>query len=470
MKDRVLKTHRGERIPTGIKVAYGAAEGSSAIFYALYSIFYMIFMTDVLGISASLAGIIIFVSHIWDALTDIGMGVLSDRTKSRFGRRRPYILGAALPFGILIWMMFSSPALEVNGIMQATYYVVILMLVFLSWTVYAIPYTAMTPEMTSNYNERTSLSSYKVVWAMVGAAVGSALPLAIVEEYADPQKGWEMVGFSFGIVCFVLILTTWRFTSGWERGSIDRDKLRFRDIVDAVVQNKPFRYVVGIYIFSMSFVYGFEALIVYYLEYYMKLSGDEISIFFLVMFSSSVFWVPFITYTAKRIGKNKAYAFFIGSVSIISSVGYMVIQPGQVYFLYFLALIGGNGMAAAYELVWAMIADVTEIEEFKTGKRREGLYYGVIMLLHKGISAVSMLLIGFYLDWIKYIPNLEQSEEVLFGLRIIQGPVSGGIYFVAAIIALIMPLTPKTYAALLKAIEAKKAGKTWDAESIEKII
>ncbi len=463
-------TKEEDRIPRGVKLAYGTADGSSGIFYGVYSTYYLFFMTDVVGISATLAGAIIFISHSWDAVTDIGMGIISDRTNSRFGRRRPYILGAALPFGILVWMMFYSPNLQINGILQAAYYIVILMLVFLMWTVYQVPYTALAPEMTSDYNERTNLISYKIAFAMVGAVVGTAVPLMIVEQYTNPKEGWGMVGFSFGIVCIVLLLTTWRFTRGWERGTVDVEKFDIKEMLQSVVSNRPFRYVLGLYLFSMSFVYGFEALAVYYLQYYLKLSPDHISLFMFVLFLSSVLWIPFVAFISGQIGKKNAFIVFLGCVSFITGSGFMLIQPGQEIFLYLLAIASGMGMASAYELIYAMIPDVTEIDEFKTGKRREGLIYGVISLLHKSTSAISMLLVGFYLDWIKYIPNLDQSTDVLFGLRLVQGPVSGAFLLTAVIIACFMPLTPKTYAALLKAIEAKRAGKNWDAASIEALM
>ena len=152
------------RIPTGIKVAYGSAELSSAIAYIVYAVYFLFFLTDVAGVSPEAAGIVLFLSHIWDGVTDPAMGIISDRTRGRFGRRRPYIFAVSVPFGLIIWLLFTAPGLD--GVALTAYYTVMSMLMYLALTILTVPYTALAPEMTCPCG-RAPLPSLRTATTMV---------------------------------------------------------------------------------------------------------------------------------------------------------------------------------------------------------------------------------------------------------------------------------------------------------------
>jgi GPH family glycoside/pentoside/hexuronide:cation symporter len=457
-----------ERIPLGVKVAYGGAEWSSSLVFTAIGIFFLPFLTDAVGISPSIGGSILFAAVMWDAVTDPAMGVISDRTRGRYGRRRPYLIAAAIPFGITFWMLFSSPSLDGNALV--IYYLAMALLMHTAITLVDVPYTALAPEMTKDYDERTSLVSYRVVWSQIGSIVGGAVPLLIVERFSEPKAGWSAMGAILGAACIFPILLTWHFTRGWERYAEDTESLKFRDMLDALVGNRSFRYVAGIYLFSITTVYIISAMAVYFLEYYIGLSGKQISGFLLFFFVCTVLWVPVITFASNRLGKRNAFILFMALWALAYGIGNLVVKPGQMLAVYLISVLGAAGAGSTYQLCWAMIPDVVEVDEFKTGRRREGLYYGVAILILKAGSAFALLIVGHVLERIGYVPGVAQPPAVLLGLRIMFGPLVAGLLIISIILAYFLPMTRNRHRALLEAIRAKKAGDEWSEEGFRELL
>ncbi len=456
------------KIPLEVKIAYGGAEWASSVVFTAYAVYFLIFLTDVVGIRPSVGGGILFAAAMWDAVTDPAMGIISDRTHSRFGRRRPYLLGVAIPFGLIFWMLFSGPPL--HGYKLPVYYLVMSLLMHGALTVLDVPYTALAPEMTKDYDERTSLMSFRVVWSQIASIFAAAVPLMIVKQFSDPKTGWSVTGAVFGFLCVFPILLTWRLTRGWERYVEDTEPLNFKDLSRAVFGNRSFRHVIGIYFFSATAVYATGTMAMYFLEYWMNFSESQISLFFLFFFVCTVLWVPIITLVSKRIGKRSAFMLFMGLWAGAYGIGNLIIRPHHVVLMYFLAALGAVGASASFLLCFSMIADVVEVDEFKTGKRREGLYYGVVTFVQKMGSALSLLILGQVLEQIGYVPNTTQSAPVLLGLRILFGPVLAGLILISIVIAIFFPMTRKRHKALLEAIEAKRSGAAWDETGFKELL
>jgi sugar (glycoside-pentoside-hexuronide) transporter len=457
-----------DRIPLGVKVAYGAAEGSSSLVFTAIAIYFLVFLTDVVGISPSVAGGIFFAAVLWDAITDPLMGIISDRTRSRYGRRRPYLLATAVPFGLAFWLLFTVPQFSEYWVI--IYYIVIALLMHTAITLLDVPYTALAPEMTKDYDERTSLVSYRVVWSQLTSIVGASVPLLIVERFSDAKTGWSVMGAVFGAACIFPILLTWRFTRGWERYAEDIEPLSFGDVIGALFGNRSFRYVVAIYLFSITTVYMVGAIAVYFLEYWIGFSEDQISMFFLFFFACNLLWIPVITFISNRLSKRAAFMIVMTTWALTYGIGNLLVQPGQTLVIYLLAVLGAAGSVGTYQLCWAMIPDVVEVDEFKTGKRREGLYYGVAIFILKVGSAFALLIVGQVLEVIGYVPNVEQSPDVLLGLRIMFGPVVAALLILSVTFAYFMPMTRDRHKALLEAIRAKKAGEEWNEDDFKELL
>jgi len=354
--------------------------------------------------------------------------------------------------------------------MLVGYYIIMALLMHTVITILDVPYTALAPEMTRDYDERTRLVSFRVVWSQVGSIVAAAVPYLIVQRFNDEKVGWSFVAAAFGLVCLFPILLTWHFTRGWERYSEDIESLSFRDIADAILGNRSFRYITGIYLFSVTAVYVSGSVAVFFLEYWMEFSETQISWFLLFFFGCTILWVPVITVVSNRIGKRGAFILFMTLWALTYGIGNLVVQPHQIVIMYALAIFGSIGAGTSFQLCWAMIPDVVEVDEFKTGKRREGLYYGVAIFTLKAGSAVALLIVGQIIEGIGYVPNAIQSSSALLGLRIMFGPLIAGLVIVSILIAFFLPMTRERHRALREAIEAKKAGELWKENGFKELL
>ena len=457
-----------ERIPLGVKIAYGGAEGSVTTVWTAFAVYFLFFLTEVVGISASVGGMVLGVAVLWDAVTDPAMGIISDRTHSRYGRRRPYIIASAVPFCVTFWLLFSTPPL--HGFLRVAYFVLMAVLMHTAMTVLSVPHAALVPEMTTDYDERTSLASYRFAWSVIGSLFSAVLLLLIANRFEDRTVGWSVAAAVVGFLCLFPILLTWRYTRGWERYSESSEIMNIRDMRDAIFGNRSLRYALCIFIFGITANYAGGSIAVYFLEYWMGFSKEQISLYWLIFFVSNLLWVPVILYLSYRMGKRGAYIICIGIGAITYGVGNIMVQPGQVLVMYVLSVIGALAAAATYQLLWAMIPDVVEVDEFKTGKRREGLYYGVYLLTTKLASALALFIVGQVLEFIGYIPNIEQPHSVLLGIRLLFGPGVGGLLLISAVITIFFPMTRKRHKALLKAIEAKRTGVPWNEGEFKELL
>jgi GPH family glycoside/pentoside/hexuronide:cation symporter len=209
---------------------------------------------------------------------------------------------------------------------------------------------------------------------------------------------------------------------------------------------------------------------VYFLEYYIGLSGTQISVFFLFFFVCTLIWVPVITVASNRLGKRNAFILFMALWALAYGIGNVVVKPGQMLGVYLISIIGAAGAGSTYQLCWAMIPDVVEVDEFKTGRRREGLYYGVAIFILKTGSAFALLIVGHALERIGYVADAVQPPAVLLGLRIMFGPLVAGMLVISIILAYFMPMTRDRHKALLEAIRAKKAGDEWNEEGFKELL
>jgi len=344
------------------------------------------------------------------------------------------------------------------------------LLMYATITVLDVPYTALAPEMTKDYDERTNLVGYRVVWSQAASIIGAAVPLLIIRRFSDAKVGWSMTGAVFGFICIFPILLTWRYTRGWERYPERVDALSLPDVFRTVFGNRSFRYVVGVYLFSMAAVYASGSIAMYFLQYRMGFSEVQTSLFFLFFFVCTVLWVPVITFVSNRIGKRGAFMLFMTLWALTYGIGNFLVQPHHIAVMYLLGSLGSAGACASFQLCWAMIPDVVEVDEFKTGTRREGLYYGMATLVLKTGSAAGLFMVGKSLDWIGYLPNAVQPPTVILGLKVMFGPFLAAIMVISVIVAGFMPMTRERHRALLAAIEAKRTGNAWSYDGFKELL
>lgn len=459
-----------------VKIGYGSAGLGDSALYGVFATFFLFFLTDVAGVPPAIAGGLITVGTLWDAVTDPLVGYLSDSSTSAYGRRRPFMLIFAFPLGVASWLIFTDFDLTPTG--TIVYYLAMLLVYFTVYTLFYVPWTALGAEITTDYDERSSLMSYKMAWAALGAILGGAVPLILVEFFrrhlGSEKSGWSAMAATLGLAATCSIIASWGATKGFEPASRSSKRpqgwLRaFARSPRVVWDNRPFRYVAALFSLSIMADALWASYIVYFGEYWMRLTPEQISFVWLVIFTASLPWLPAINHLSHRLGKRTSYALFVGSWAILNSL-MLVLVPSSFPLLCVLVALSAGGWAATWTLGWAMISDVVEVDEFKTGERREGLYFGVTQFLQKLATGAVLFAGGSILSLVGYVPKAGQTETALFGIRLTLSLGVSILLGTAVVFALLFPITKKKHTALRRAIELRKEGQAFDTDEFADLL
>jgi glycoside/pentoside/hexuronide:cation symporter, GPH family len=453
------------------KLAYGAGDLGPAITANLLGIFLLIFFTNVAGIKPGLAGSILMIGKIWDAINDPIVGVLSDRTVSKWGRRHSWMIFGAIPFGLTFILQWIVPPLNQWGLFF--YYVTIAILFNTFYTAVNLPYTALTPELTQDYDERTSLNSFRFAFSIGGSILSLVLALVIFGTFKDQPLLQYLVLTTICAVISVLALY-WcvfgtrqrviRLEKLRQRDHLHTDSLAYPEQLKVAFSNRPFLYVIGIYLCSWLAVQNTVSVIPYFVKNYMGMGDQDYITILMVVQATSMVMLFIWTAVSQRVGKKAVY--FMGmSVWIMAEVGLFFLQPGQIGLMRLLAVMAGVGVSTAYLIPWSMIPDVIELDELNTGRRREGIFYGFMVLLQKVALAIGLFIVGWVLQQSGFIetvagqPTPVQPESALWAIRWMVGPVPLVVLLLGLLLAYFYPISREVHAEiLLKLAERKQSG------------
>ncbi len=405
------------------------------------------FLTTIGDLRPALAGLVPLVGRTVDALTDPAMGRLSDLTRWRLGRRRPYFLIGAIPFGASFAMLWLDLPLASQGARFA-YYASIYVVLSLSMTIVSVPYLALLPEMALGYDARTSLNTYRNVGSVVGIfAAVSIRPLA--ELCGGGATGFAAAGSIFG----VLIALPWLavFAVTWERPEFQRRGPRagFAEGVVALAGDRTFRQLTGLYLCGRMAMDLIGAMLILYFTYWIGRSGDfetTMLVFFATVLVSLPVWL--------RVSRHadKSTIFMIGSIWWASSqIIILLAQPDWPrWALLIFPPLAGIGFAVVDLMPWSMIGDVIDKDELATGERREGLYNGFFMFVRKLGGSIGVALALALLDLSGFDADGEQSETALWTLRLLTSVGPAVLIALSVWIARGYPLTRAAHARILE--------------------
>jgi GPH family glycoside/pentoside/hexuronide:cation symporter len=397
-----------QQLTLGTKVRYGLADLGIALITSAMQFFLLFYYTDVAGINPALAGLALMVGKLtWDAFNDPLFGYWSDRTRSRFGRRRIWMLIGAVPLGIAAWIMFSIP----KGLTGVAAFLAILGTFWLLdsfHTMVSTSYYAMTPELTRDYSERASLTSIRMVYSVVGYILGAALTTMLAGIFhgagLNLQQAWSATGAVFGAIAIITTLVTTLSVREDPSVAGEPSKLPALKAMLTCFKNRPFVILmIAQFLSSFSFTV-LTALVPYFITYQLGM-GDQVSFVLLVMLLViGIFLIP-AKKVSDKINKGPAYALglFIASVAVIAG---FFLPGGPTPLIYVVAAVAGLGFSAQWVFPWSMLPDVVEYDEKMTGERREGVYYGLWAFLSKFTSALGVAVSGWALNWFGYIPNV----------------------------------------------------------------
>ena len=441
------------------KLAYGVGDLSPAIVAAINGFFLNAFLLDVAGLRPGMAGTIFLIVKIWDAVNDPIMGALSDRTVSRWGRRRPWLLFAAIPFGVFFFLQWIVPPLGDAG--KFIYYLVVAILLDAAYTAVNMPYSALTPELTHDYDERTSLSSYRFSFSILGGVFAAFFHTIIVDKFPSVTTGYAVSAAIWAFFIIVPNFITFAFTREVHYKEQRPKGPGFLDGLKIVFRNKAFIYVTLIYMLAWLSIQFVQNNLLLYVKYWMGAESLFGTLVLVVQVSAFLFLFVW-TAVSKSIGKQNTY--YIGmSFWILVSVVLFFLQPGQTGLLFVLAFLAGAGVSIGYLIPWSMVPDVIELDELETGQRREGIYYGFFVFLQKfGISfglAISNYILeaSHYINQVPNGPLPTQPPAVLIALRLFVSLTPALILLVSFIFVRLYPITRLKHAQIRAELKAKTA-------------
>ena len=450
-----------EKVPLVTKFAFGAGDVGPATATAIMSFFLLYFFTDVARINPAIAGAILLINKMWDSINDPIVGTISDRVHTRWGRRRPWFLFGAIPFGVTFVLLFLVPPFDATG--RFWYYLVVSLLLDLAFTVVNVPYTALTPELTRDYDERTSLNSYRFAFSIGSGLLAAVLHPLIVN--ALKPVGGEQLGYAVSALIWATVSAIAFFFAFW--GTYERhiqeeeEAIPFWKGLKITFGNRAFRYVTGIYLLSWLVVQTVSTIVIYYMTYWLRQPG-MISLVILAVQGSALIWLFIWTKVSEKVGKKGVY--YRGMIFwIVVSFGLFIVQPAwPSWVIVVMGLLAGIGVATAYLVPWAMLPDVIELDELETGRRREGAFYGFFVLLQKVGLALGLFFIGQALAWAGYItppPGVEavsQPDSALLAIRWMIGPVPAVVLAAGIVLVYLFPITKEGHERTLAELARRK--------------
>ena len=418
------------KLPFKEKVGYALGDTASHFVWDMVGFWLMFFYTDIYGISAAAAGTIMLIARFWDMAIDPIIGVLSDRTNTRWGKFRPYILFGAVPYAVLSVLTFTTPNFgEFGKILYAGTTYVLLM------TAYAfinLPYSALGAVMSPDTYERAGLNTYRFIAGFVGQFVVTGLALTLAEFFGggDKAQGFQYTIVLFAFLSLVFFFITFKTTK--ERVSPPKEQeASFFDDFSGLITNRAWLIlaIVGIISFIMFAIQN--AAVAYYFKYYIG-NENNVQLFNVVGTVALIVALPLSKPLAKRFGNRNV---FIGS-SIISGIFFMLIYlPGvdNLVSVYIFNVLAKMAYAPAVPLLWTMIADSADYGEWTTGRRATGLYFSAAVFAQKAGWGIGAALAGWILTISQFVPNAVQTDTAITGIKILLSVIPGLLYMSCAI-------------------------------------
>jgi GPH family glycoside/pentoside/hexuronide:cation symporter len=444
-------------LPLRTKLLFSTGDLSTSIPLAILMFYQLFFLTDIAGLRPFLAGLAVGIPRIWDAVNDPLIGQYSDRIRTRWGRRRVLLLFGAVPLGLSFMLMWFVPPFGQLGMLF--YYAIVFIVFDTAFTCVHVGFNALTPEITSDYDERSSLNGYRMVFSISGT-LGAIILATVLSWYiSDSRALFMLLGIVLGLVSIIPPLIVFRITRERSAEQIPQ-ALPLRQALASTLHNKPFRIVLGLYLLSWTTASILAAVLVYYANYYLQVP-EQANFFVLVAMGSAILFIPVCVWLARRLDKRQAFILGMLIWAVVLMLIYSL-PADRVGLAYLLAALSGVGIATAYVLPWSMIPDIIEHDQVRTGQRREGSYYSFASFFQKLATAIALWTMGLALAWTGYItPDPAgalptQPASAVAAIRAFIGPIPALLLFLAIVVAWSYPISRARHQATLDELAARE--------------
>ncbi len=461
--------NESEKLSIGEKIGYSVGDTASNLFFQTFILFITIFYTDVFGISATAVGTMFLVTKIWDAVNDPMMGLLADRTNTRWGKFRPWILWFAIPFGLVGVATFTTPNLSVTG--KLIYAYVTYTLLMMLYTVVNVPYSALMGVISSSAQVRTVVSKFRFIAAFIGGLIVQYSVLQMVEKFGQGNEalGWSLAMAALSTLAVILLFITFATTKERvqpPKGQKTPIKEDFKDLV----KNKPWLLIGAATVFQLMYVLIRVSCIMYYFKYFVQdqevmLLGKTYSLnyvqlvtpFFLIGSVAAIIGSFLAPWFSKVLDRRNTYAGFLG-LSGILAVLFFFLKPQDIVMMFVLQILISFCLGPVSVLQWAMYADTADYSEFKNHRRATAFIMSVSLFALKLGVALGAAILAWTIAAFGYVPNVEQTAQSLLGLKL-SISVFAAIPAVlgALIIMAFYPLTSKRMVEIEQELQARRS-------------
>lgn len=426
------------------KIGYGFGDAASSMFWKLFGMYLLFFYTDVFGMEAAAVGTMFLITRVWDSFFDPVVGIIADRTESRWGKFRPYLLYLAIPFGVIGVFTFFTPAFSSADKVVYAYVTYSLMMVVYSGI--NVPYASLLGVMSPDPKDRNVLSTYRMAFAYIGSFVTLLLFMPMVNYFsghskaiADQQHGWFMAVIVIAIICITLFLLCFTFTK--ERVKPIRVKQApLKDDLKDLLRNRPWWILLGAGIAALIFNSIRDGATIYYFKYYVEedlfgtvnilnipfvLSG----LYLALGQAANLLGVVLAAPISNLIGKRYTYMGAMAIATVLSIIFYGL-GSHNITFIFIIQALISMCAGSIFPLLWSMYADCADYSEYKTGNRATGLIFSSSSMSQKMGWAIGTALTGWLLAYFGFEANQVQNDATINGIKMFMSilPAVGSVF------------------------------------------
>ena len=458
------------------KIGYGLGDMSSSMFWKLFGAYLMIFYTDVFGISAAVVGTMFAVTRVWDSFFDPVVGAVADRTSSRWGRFRPYLLFLAVPFGVIGILTFLTPPFGQTG--KIVYAFITYALMMMVYSAINVPYASLLGVMSPDPADRNTLATYRMTFAYLGSFLALLLFMPLVNAFGGgnsggpmlgwltaPQAGWLMAAGVIAVVCVLLFLGCFALTK--ERVKpVRQGKTSLKTDLRDLLHNRPWWILLGAGVASLVFNSIRDGATVYYFKYYVdETAVGSISflglpfvlsgLYLAVGQAANILGVILAAPVSNRIGKRRTFMAAMAVASVLS-VAFFWLGKDQLVPIFILQALISVCAGSIFPLLWSMYADCADYSELQTGNRATGLIFSSSSMSQKFGWAFGTAITGWMLAQFGFQANAVQSAETLQGIRMFLSLLPAAGAFLSLVFIYFYPLSEQKMRQITHELEEKR--------------
>ena len=409
------------------KIGYGFGDMASSMFWKLFGSYLMIFYTDVFGMPAAVVGTMFLITRIWDSAFDPIIGIIADRTQSRWGKFRPYLLYLAIPFAVIGVLTFTTPDFGDGGKVIYAYFTYSLMMMV--YSAINVPYASLLGVMSPEPKDRNMLSTYRMTFAYIGSFIALLLFMPMVNRFSmghDEQHGWMMSVIVIAVLCVLLFYGCFAWTTERVKPIKEQQNSLKSDLQD-LLHNRPWWILLGAGVAALVFNSIRDGATVYYFKYYVveeeyaSISLFGISfvlsgLYLAVGQAANIVGVVLAAPLSNRIGKKKTYMWAMSIATVLSVIFYWF-DKEQLMLMFIFQVLISICAGSIFPLLWSMYADCADYSELKTGNRATGLIFSSSSMSQKFGWAIGSAVTGWLLAFYGFEANAVQGEEAIHGIR-----------------------------------------------------